>query len=85
MPRSDHNELERTQAATRSTLVSVGVNLVLSLLQLAIGIFAKSQALIADSIHSLSDLVSDGIVLFANKHQMPNTPMAIIALKPQLP
>ena len=68
MPRSDHNELERTQAATRSTLVSVGVNLVLSLLQLAIGIFAKSQALIADSIHSLSDLVSDGIVLFANKH-----------------
>lgn len=68
MPRSTDNNLERTQAAARSTLVSVVVNLVLSILQLIVGIFAKSNALIADSIHSLSDLISDAIVLFANKH-----------------
>lgn len=61
-------DLERSRAATRSTMVSVVVNLLLSLLQLFIGIFAKSQALVADAIHSLSDLVSDGIVLIANKH-----------------
>lgn len=59
---------KRQQAASRSTWISVGVNLVLSMLQLSIGLFAKSQALVADAIHSLSDLVSDAIVLFANKH-----------------
>lgn len=65
----NHNlDLERSQAAKRSTLVSVAVNITLSILQLVIGIIAKSQALVADAIHSLSDLVSDGIVLFANKH-----------------
>ncbi len=59
---------ERQQAAKRSTWVSVWVNLILTAVQLVIGVFAQSQALVADAIHSLSDLVSDGIVLFANKH-----------------
>ncbi|CAM5787219.1 cation diffusion facilitator family transporter [Castellaniella caeni] len=59
---------ERQAAARRSTWVSVWVNLLLTGLQLVIGLFAHSQALVADAIHSLSDLVSDGIVLFANKH-----------------
>lgn len=61
-------DLVRQHAATRSTMVSVVVNITLSILQLTVGIFAKSQALVADAIHSLSDLVADGIVLFANKH-----------------
>ncbi|MGB6007636.1 cation diffusion facilitator family transporter [Castellaniella sp.] len=59
---------ERQAAARRSTWVSVWVNLLLTGAQLVIGLFAHSQALVADAIHSLSDLVSDGIVLFANKH-----------------
>lgn len=66
---SYHREnLERTRASQRSTWVSVIVNLLLASLQLIIGILAKSQALVADAIHSLSDLVSDFIVLLANKH-----------------
>ena len=32
------------------------------------GIFAKSQALIADGVHTLSDLVADFVVLFAGHH-----------------
>ena len=32
------------------------------------GIVAKSQVLIADGIHSLSDLVADFVVLFAGHH-----------------
>src|SRR5690625_8038128 len=56
----------RTKAAHRSTMVSVVVNILLSLLQLVVGITAKSQALIADAIHSFSDLIADGIVLWAN-------------------
>lgn len=59
---------ERQTAARRSTFVSVLVNLLLTAVQFAIGLFSQSQALIADAIHSLSDLVSDGLVLVANKH-----------------
>lgn len=59
---------ERARAASRSTWVSVAVNVVLTVLQLVVGVFAKSQALIADGIHSLSDLVADFVVLFANHH-----------------
>ncbi|MDY3330680.1 MAG: cation diffusion facilitator family transporter [Pelistega sp.] len=59
--------LARKQAASKSTWVSVIVNLLLSILQIVIGIFAASAALISDAIHSLSDLVSDFVVLIANK------------------
>jgi cation diffusion facilitator family transporter len=52
----------------RSTWVSVGVNVFLSCAQIGIGVMAKSQALIADGIHSLSDLVSDFVVLIASRH-----------------
>ena len=59
---------ERHRAATRSTLVSVAVNLLLTLAQVLAGIFTASQALIADGIHSLSDLIADFVVLFAAHH-----------------
>jgi len=59
---------ERGRVAKRTTLVSVAVNIVLSVLQIAVGFFARSQALIADGIHSLSDLLSDFVVLIANHH-----------------
>src|SRR6202162_3269341 len=62
---TDPDEL---QAGRRSTLVSVAVNIALTMLQAAAGIYSGSQALIADSIHSLSDLTSDFVVLFAGKH-----------------
>jgi cation diffusion facilitator family transporter len=63
-----HFHPDRHAAGYRSTLVSVAINLALTALQLAIGLFAHSQALVADAIHSLSDLLSDGVVLVANKH-----------------
>ncbi|OYU99263.1 MAG: cation-efflux pump, partial [Burkholderiales bacterium PBB5] len=59
---------ERAAAASRSTWVSVGVNLVLASTQVVVGVLAKSQGLVADGIHSLSDLVADFVVLVANHH-----------------
>ena len=59
---------QRAAAASRSTWVSVGVNVVLTITQIGVGVFAKSQGLVADGIHSLSDLVSDFVVLFASHH-----------------
>ncbi|MGB4060589.1 MAG: cation diffusion facilitator family transporter [Burkholderiaceae bacterium] len=63
-----HTPEERMAAATRSTWVSVAVNLVLTVLQIGAGVFTKSQALVADGIHSLSDLVADFVVLLAGHH-----------------
>ena len=63
-----YNNAERARAASRSTWVSVVVNLVLSTLQIVAGVLSKSQALVADGLHSLSDLVADFVVLFANHH-----------------
>lgn len=51
-----------------STWVSVAVNIILTIAQAIIGVLAQSQALVADAIHSLSDLLSDFVVLVANKH-----------------
>lgn len=66
----DH-ELEtpdKQQAAKRSTLVSVVVNIALTISQVFAGVISGSQGLIADGIHSLADLVADFVVLFANHH-----------------
>lgn len=59
---------ENHRAAQRCTWVSVAVNIILTCIQILVGWFAHSQALIADGIHSLSDLVSDFVVLFAGHH-----------------
>ena len=63
-----HSVAERSAAATRSTWVSVAVNVALMTTQISVGVFAKSQGLIADGVHSLSDLVADFVVLFAGHH-----------------
>lgn len=59
---------DRAKAASRSTWVSVVVNVVLSIAQVLAGIWTQSQGLVADGIHSLSDLLSDFVVLLA-RHQ----------------
>ena len=51
----------------RVTLVCAALNLVLSVIKVVIGTVGHSQALIADGIHSLSDLASDAMVLVAIK------------------
>ncbi len=65
---TEHSPAERIAAASRSTWVSVGVNMVLTIAQVVVGVLAKSQGLIADGIHSLSDLVADFVVLLASHH-----------------
>ncbi|WP_183722111.1 MULTISPECIES: cation diffusion facilitator family transporter [Paraburkholderia] len=59
---------DKQQVARKTTFVSVGLNSVLVVLQIVVGVMAHSQALIADGVHSLSDLVSDFVVLIANRH-----------------
>src|SRR5690554_5546046 len=56
----------RYRAGRTATLVSVFTNLALTVVQLIVGVLAHSQALVADAIHTLSDLLADGVVLVAN-------------------
>ncbi len=59
---------ERFAAARKSTWVSILINLLLTVLQVVAGYFGRSQSLMADGMHSLSDLLADIMVLFANRH-----------------
>lgn len=57
----------RFKEGQRITWVSVAVNLVLTSMQLVVGFAAHSQSLIADAMHTLSDIVADTFVLYANR------------------
>lgn len=65
---TEHSPAERAAAASRSTWVSVAVNVVLTSVQITAGLLTKSQGLVADGVHSLSDLIADFVVLLANHH-----------------
>ncbi|MCC5864833.1 MAG: cation transporter [Wenzhouxiangella sp.] len=52
----------------RVTLIGALVNLVLAVAKMIGGTLAQSQALIVDGVHSLSDLASDVLVLFAARY-----------------
>ena len=64
----DSGSPDKEKAAQRSTWVSVIVNIALAVAQAIAGVLTHSQGLIADSIHSLSDLASDFVVLLALRH-----------------
>ncbi|MEC9304558.1 MAG: cation diffusion facilitator family transporter, partial [Pseudomonadota bacterium] len=54
-----------SQEAKRVTYIGAWLDGLLSIIKVAVGFFVGSAALIADGIHSLSDLVTDGFVLAA--------------------
>src|SRR3990167_579856 len=58
---------DRYRVARRATIVNSSVNSLLALLKIILGFIGNSAALVADGIHSLSDLITDVIVLFAAK------------------
>lgn len=59
---SDTAEI-RKRRIYRVTFIGFVVNLVLSLLKLAAGILGRSGAMIADAVHSFSDLATDVVVI----------------------
>ena len=64
----DDRNPDKDAAVKKSTWVSVAVNLMLTAAQIAAGLLTKSQGLVADGVHSLSDLIADFVVLLANHH-----------------
>ncbi|RUM79047.1 MAG: cation transporter [Candidatus Thioglobus sp.] len=62
------NKQDRTKASQKVTLVGAVVDFLLAVFKVMAGMFGNSGALIADGIHSFSDLLSDGVVWYAAKH-----------------
>lgn len=59
---------ERYKLAKKVTLIGAGINALLGLIKLIGGLAFHSHALIADGVHSFSDLITDLMVLFASKY-----------------
>jgi cation diffusion facilitator family transporter len=59
---------DRYIAIRNVTLIGIVGNILLTIVKLIFGIIGKSQGLIADGLHSLSDLITDGMVLVAAKY-----------------
>ena len=57
------NTPQREKKIMKVTLVGLVVNVILSAGKIAAGIFGRSAAMLADGVHSLSDLLSDVIVI----------------------
>ncbi len=59
---------QRYNDVRKVTLIGSVLDFVLGVAKIVVGWFANSQALIADGIHSFSDLLTDFMVLYAAKH-----------------
>jgi len=53
----------QTQEVRRVTLWGLAINLALCVIKFLVGVVGSSQALVADAVHSLSDSVTDMVVL----------------------
>jgi len=65
-----NHQNHRYEVAKKTSFVNAGINLLLATLKVLIGSIGHSSALIADGIHSFSDLITDALVLFAAKAGM---------------
>lgn len=66
--------LKRYRETRKVTLLGAGINAFLVVLQIVVGTLAHSRALVADGFHTLSDLVTDLLVLWAARaaHEAPD-------------
>lgn len=59
---------QRYKALKKVTIVGSVADFGLGLAKVVVGLWSNSQALVADGIHSFSDLATDFFVLYASKH-----------------
>ena len=63
----DYDAEQILKLKTRVTYVGALTNIFLTIIKIGVGVLGQSAALIADGIHSLSDLISDFFVIIAIK------------------
>lgn len=61
---TDRNKHEAADRQIKSvTYLGIAVNIALAIVKIAVGLLAASLALVADGVHSLSDLATDAVLL----------------------
>jgi len=68
MKPTDELQEFRYRMTRQAAIVGAVTNFLLALVKTLFGILGQSQSLLADGIHSLSDLLSDALVWFAARH-----------------
>lgn len=58
---------ERSQRAQKATWIGFSANAILTILKISAGILGNSSAMLADGVHSLSDFITDIVVLLGFK------------------
>ncbi|MGM9775388.1 MAG: cation diffusion facilitator family transporter [Candidatus Coprenecus sp.] len=63
----NNNDAQREKAIRKVTFIGAVVNILLTVCKIIAGVYGKSAAMMADGVHSLSDLLSDFVVLVFTK------------------
>lgn len=66
-PSQTLDQVQRARQVQRVTWVALLTNSLLAIGQLVVGIFANAFSLVADAVHTLSDLITDTMVLIAGR------------------
>ena len=67
LSRNDDDATARSRGIRRITLTAIATNFSLVIGQIAVGLFANAFSLLADAAHTLSDLMTDLMVLLAGQ------------------
>ena len=62
------NKTENTKAQHKATIIGAVVNILLAIFKVLFGVISNSHALLVDGIHSLSDLITDALVIIVTKY-----------------
>ncbi|MBF0348977.1 MAG: cation transporter [Magnetococcales bacterium] len=63
----DARVAESLRMSDRAMAIGLVINILLSVVKIVVGVLAQSPALLADGLHSISDLFSDGAIWIANR------------------
>ena len=63
----EHDYVQNISLIRKITWIGMIANILLSIVKLLLGVLGNSQALVADAIHSISDLTTDLIIFFGVK------------------
>ncbi|WP_046219944.1 cation diffusion facilitator family transporter [Photobacterium halotolerans] len=70
MPEASDQDSVKGKTIRTVTLVGAILNVFLAVVKIGVGKVAGSQALVADGVHSFSDLITDAVILFGSRYWM---------------
>ena len=59
--------MPRSREIARASLLAMAANALLALLQIIVGLLANAFSLVADAMHTLADLATDGLIAWASR------------------